>query len=88
MKWRIALIFMLALPALFVTFSRSAWLAFLVGIAILLGTEVTQWRPSKTKSVLGLGLLSVLVLSPFVWQYSQYIGARLNAENSFEKNSN
>jgi len=81
-----ALAIMLGLPALFVTFSRSAWLAFLIGAIILLGAvaQAREWK--KLRSVLWLALASLLVLAPLVWSYSSYVGARLNVGGSFTKN--
>jgi O-antigen ligase len=83
----ILLIFALGLPALFVTFSRSAWLAFLLGTMILLGMSILQRGWYKVSSFLWLGLLSTLVLAPFIWQYAGYIGVRLNVGNSFQINA-
>jgi len=79
-------VFLLGLLALFVTFSRSAWLAFLVGISLLVGAVAILREWQKIKSVFWLSLLSLLLLVPLAWHYSGYLGARLNFGDSFERN--
>ena len=79
-------VFLLGLLALFVTFSRSAWLAFFGGTSLLMGTVAISHDWQKIKSILWLSLLSIILLAPLVWNYSGYIGARLNFDDSYEKN--
>jgi len=81
-----ALVFWVGLPALLVTFSRSAWLALLSGMAILVGAVALERDWQKLRSVLWLGLISIFLLAPLVWSHSDYIGARLNVGHSFVKN--
>lgn len=80
-------VFLLGLLALFVTFSRSAWLAFLIGTISLTGVIAILHDWQKIKSVFWLSLLGILLLIPLAWQYSDYIGARLNVGDSFERNA-
>ena len=80
------LVITLALPALFVTFSRSAWLAFLCGAVILLGGVARTHDWKKLRPVLWLAFVGMLVLAPLVWDYSAYVGARLNVGGSFQNN--
>jgi len=82
----IMLVMMLGLSALFVTFSRSAWLAFIIGASILLGAVAHRREWKKLQSGLWLALISLLVLTPLVWSYAGYVGARLNVGGSFTKN--
>lgn len=69
---------------LLLTFSRSAWVAFLSGSTLVVGVEVfrNHWKPLK--AVLPLSTLTALVLSAFVWLNLPYFAVRLNAGNSFE----
>lgn len=82
----VAFVMILGLPALFVTFSRSAWLALLGSAFILLGAVVYTREWNKLRSVLWLALTSLLVLVPLFWSYSSYVGARFNVGGSFTKN--
>jgi len=77
---------LLGLPALFVTFSRSAWLAFIIGAFILTGAAARAREWKKLQSVLWLALAAFLILAPLVWNYSSYVGARFNVDGSFKKN--
>lgn len=70
--------------ALLMTFSRSAWLAFLAGSAFILVFEVRARGWAFLKPVVLLFVSTLLVLLPFVVVNSNYFGARLNAKNSFE----
>lgn len=87
MKRGVVPVFLFGLLALFVTFSRSAWLAFLVGTISLTGVIAILHDWQKIKSVFWLSLLGTLLLIPLAWQYSDYIGARLNVGDSFENNA-
>jgi O-antigen ligase len=82
----ISFVMVIGLSALFVTFSRSAWLAFLMGTLILLGNVALAHDWKKLRSVVWLALASLLVLAPLVGTYSGYVGARLNFGGSFSKN--
>jgi O-antigen ligase len=79
-----ALIFLLpALPALLVTFSRSAWLAFLAGAAFIVFPEMI-YRGRKTIRYLSwLALAGIVLLAPFILAYARFFGVRLGANNSF-----
>lgn len=79
-----ALIFFIpALPALLVTFSRSAWLAFLIGAAFIVLGEIIHRGKKATQRPLWLALISVIILSPFILAYSHFFGVRLGANSSF-----
>jgi O-antigen ligase len=87
-SWRpgITLTFLLGLLALFFTFSRSAWLALFVSSAFLFGVEARLRHRDNLRALIRLGLVGALLLSPLVWEFHEYIGSRLNVENSFEVN--
>ena len=80
------LVILLGLPALFVTFSRSAWLAFFCGVVFLVAGVVFTHDWKKMPLLLWLALAGLLVLAPLVREYSAYVGARFNVEDSFIKN--
>jgi len=86
-RWRavVVAIFSLGLAALFLTFSRSAWLAWLAGLlgggAILLKRR----RYGELRDGLALLLASAVVAFPFVWQGAPYLGVRLNRAASFTR---
>ncbi len=80
----IALIFFLpTLPALLITFSRSAWLAFLIGAAFIILAEIIYRRKKIIQRLLWLALISAIILAPFFLAYSRFFGVRLDANNSF-----
>lgn len=75
--------FLVGLPALLVTFSRSAWLAFLTGAMVLVGAEMIHRRWNSIKSLLWLILISMMLIAPIFLAYARFFGVRLNAGNSF-----
>ncbi len=81
-----ALIFFLpALPALLVTFSRSAWLAFLIGAAFIILAEMIHRGQKSAPRLLWLALVGAIILAPFILAYARFFGVRLGAGNSFNK---
>jgi O-antigen ligase len=86
------IVFPLVILALVMTFSRSAWLGFLVGASVLVGANAVLRRWGTVKRVVWPSVVSVIVLLPFVWQNANLFGVRLNvggaAENErFEQQS-
>jgi len=85
-KWRpiVAVLFSLSALGLFLTFSRSAWLALLAGISFI---AILLWR-LKQQAFLYNGITlvatSLILLVPFVWQNLEYLGVRLNWGDSFQ----
>ena len=77
------IIFVPALPALLVTFSRSAWLAFLIGAILIVLAEIIRRGRNASRRLLWLVLVSVIILMPFILAYSRFFGVRLGAGNSF-----
>lgn len=84
-RFMVSLIFLPGLLALLLTFSRSAGLAFLAGSIFLVTTQAMVRRWNNIRSVSLLGLAGVLLLAPFIWTYRDFIAARLNIDDSFEK---
>lgn len=81
----VALVFLFGLLALFFTFSRSAFLALFAGTGFFVIENVMARRRDNLKSLAWLVLVGLLFLSPFVYRYSDFIKARVNIGNSFEK---
>ena len=70
--------------ALLMTFSRSAWLAFLTGSIFIVWFEAKARGWAFIKSVALLFICTAIVLLPFIMTNSNYFGARFNAGGSFE----
>ncbi|MFN8388434.1 MAG: O-antigen ligase family protein [Anaerolineales bacterium] len=71
--------------ALLMTFSRSAWLAFLTGSVFIVGFEAKARGWASLKPVVPLFACAILVALPFILLNANYFGARFNAGGSFEK---
>lgn len=77
-------VFLLGLLALLLTFSRTGWLAFLVGGLVLAGlakpVAVSSPGAPAAQHVLlrlaGLAVASLLILTPFLWVNKDYLAAR------------
>lgn len=78
-------IFSLAVAALFVTYSRSAWLAGAIAFAFI---SFLIYR-EKQRDVLIRGTLllagAAIVLVPFVVANGEFLGVRLGADHAFER---
>lgn len=79
------LVFVLGVLSLGLTFSRSAWLAFVCGAAFLLGVAAREqgWRCLRPAWI--LATTSLVVLIPLIWSNQPYFSVRLNAGDSFTK---
>ena len=88
-NWKVRLMILIPfLPmslALLLTYSRSAWLAFLAGAALLVGMEVITRRGHSLTSLIGLALAVGLTLVPFIAANLSTLGIRLDANQSFMK---
>lgn len=82
----VAFAFVPASLALFLTFSRSAWIAFFGGSLLIVGVEIYRRNTNALKRVVVLMLLCLLTASPFVARDLPYLGARVNADDSFSEN--
>ncbi|MGB8646356.1 MAG: O-antigen ligase family protein [Anaerolineae bacterium] len=78
--WRtpIAAVFALGVITLLLTFSRSAWLAFLAAFILGLILLFLTRQVSLLKDSLALLITAMILVLPFAWQYSSYLGVRLN----------
>ncbi|HEX9074467.1 MAG TPA: O-antigen ligase family protein, partial [Anaerolineae bacterium] len=85
-KWHTVVSGLFALGAigLLLTFSRSAWFAFAGGF--LFGA-VVLWRTHRQALVrwVGIAVAALIVVSPFVWHNSSYLGVRLNQGDAFNQ---
>ncbi|WKZ47498.1 MAG: O-antigen ligase family protein [Anaerolineales bacterium] len=77
-------VFVLLSLALVMTFSRSAWLAFLAGAGFIIFFDAKTRGWASLKSAVPLLACALLVALPFVVTNANYFGARFNAGNSFE----
>jgi O-antigen ligase len=73
----------LGFPALLVTFSRSAWLAFLGGAIFIIGALIIRRQWLAIKRLPWLLLLCIFLLAPFLLAYLRFFDSRLNINNSF-----
>jgi O-antigen ligase len=84
-KWQpiAAGIFALGAVALFLTYSRAAWLALLVGMGLF--AEGLRRTGNRKLLYKWLGLLGVgaIILLPFIWQNARFLGVRLDVGDSF-----
>jgi O-antigen ligase len=81
------LTFVVLLPgaaALSVSFSRAAWLAFLLGAVVLVGLQLHRRRQEITKPLMVMGGAWLIVLLPVILSYPRFFGVRLNAGGSFK----
>lgn len=86
-KWYplVSSVFALGAVALFLTFSRAAWLGLLVGMILLFeGLRKTQGRDAIYKW-LGLMMAGLIIVLPFVWQNASFLGVRLDVGDSFTR---
>ncbi len=80
----IAIPFALISVALFLTFSRGAWLAFLTGAGLIAGVEARTYHRQNIKPMLWLAVGTSFAMLPFIWANRDYVSARFNAGQSFE----
>jgi hypothetical protein len=73
--------FLFAFPALVLTFSRSAWLSLMVSASFMVGFEAFARRWDSVKRGILLGMLSLLVVTPFLIQNRDAFSSRVNAGN-------
>jgi hypothetical protein len=87
-KWRTiaAALFCLGTLALFYTYSRSAWLAFVTAMLILLAVLYRAKRMAAVRNWTQLVGACFILLLPFLWYNANYLGVRLDARSSFQEN--
>jgi len=82
----IAVIFVPASVALLLTFSRSAWIAFVIGSMLIILGAVFQREINGLKRAIALALVCLLAVGHFAARNWSYFAGRLNAGNSFSTN--
>jgi O-antigen ligase len=82
-RLRCAAIFLPGIVALFLTFSRSAWVAFLLACSLMLAVETLGRQYGKLIDAGWLALASGFVLLPFLLANLSFLGVRLGANHSF-----
>jgi O-antigen ligase len=84
-KWHVPISGLWALGALglFLTFSRSAWLALGGGLLLIALIFLKNGQTGAGRNWLNLMLAGLIVVFPFLWQYADYVGVRLNWRDSF-----
>ncbi len=76
-----SIIFLPCFLALVMTFSRSAWLSFFVAGSFMVAFEAFARRWDSIKAVILLGMLSLLLVLPFVMKNISLFQARVNSGN-------
>lgn len=84
-RWKIlsGSIFILGASALFLTFSRSAWLGLAAGLSFIALWLALTRRKNEFIQLLVLGLGSALILTPLLWQNVNLLDSRLGGGGSF-----
>ncbi len=85
--WRVPLsgLFALSATALLVTFSRAAWLALGIGFSLFILSLLRTRQFAAIQKLLLLLATGLLVCAPFIWQTTDYLGVRLNWDESFRQ---
>lgn len=86
-KWHVPISGVWAVGALglFLTFSRSAWLALAGGLLLIAGVLLKTKQTTAVRNWLNLILAGLIVAAPFIWQHADYLGVRLNWRDSFNR---
>lgn len=71
--------------ALFLTFSRAAWLAAAGGLLLIAVVLLKSGKSGAWRNGLNLMFAVLIVLFPFIWQNAAYLGVRLNWNNSLTR---
>jgi hypothetical protein len=76
-----SILFLITFPALLMTFSRSAWLCFGLATSFMVACEAVAQRWDSVKRASLLGVLSLLVILPIIFQQASVFEKRVNAGN-------
>ena len=82
-RWLAFAVLILGLPALLVTFSRSAWLAFLLGSAGIVALKLWRNRQEAVRPLLVLAVASLVAVMPVILVHPRFFGVRLGQGGSF-----
>lgn len=74
-----SIVFLLCFPALVMTFSRSAWLSFFVAGSFMVGGEAFARKWDSVQRAILLGMLSLLIVAPFIQKNNLLFQSRVNA---------
>jgi O-antigen ligase len=74
-----SIIFLISFPALMMTFSRSAWLSFVLATSFTVACEAVARRWDSVKRASLLGMLSLFVILPIMLQQIDVFEKRVNA---------
>jgi O-antigen ligase len=80
-------VFILGTLGLLYTFSRSAWLAFGIGIIVIAIWLVGIREYQQFRILIALMIASLIAVTPFIWHNLPYIGVRMNHQSSFTQNA-
>lgn len=76
-----SILFLISFPALIMTFSRSAWLGLLVSASFIVSVEAFARRWESVKRIFLLGILSLIVITPFLFENVSVFQKRINSGN-------
>lgn len=79
--------FILGALGLFYTFSRSAWLAFGIGVIVVSIWLFRLRKYQEFRALLALTTASLIAMTPFIWHNLPYVGVRFNHQHSFTQNA-
>ena len=83
-KWQVYFAGVAIIPtflALLLTFSRSAWVALFVALSFMLVCDILSKRWDGVKRAVLLGVLTVVVIIPFIWKNLPVFSQRVNSGN-------
>ena len=81
-----SIVFLPCFLALVMTFSRSAWVSFFVAGSFMVGVEAFARRWDSVKAVILLGVLSLLIVMPFIQKNISLFQTRMNSGNMAQDN--
>jgi O-antigen ligase len=86
-KYLIMTVYLFSLVALIFSFSRSGWLGFLSGLAVLIAFVIFKKKYFQLKKILQIIILSLFLFAVAYSQYSFLFHARLSANSRLENKS-
>lgn len=80
--WLIAAVFLAGVAGLLVTFSRSGWVAFFVGYAVIVSGEALKRNTAVLKRALSLAVLCAAAMLPLIQRDLPFLYGRFGAGSS------